>query len=153
MCFIFTVVLQLDMASCEIQCQGSVLHLLRYRDWTVGNVNTVHFGSRNCQSDWVKKATYDQISWAENKSWPKAFLLSPKNKNGCKSQVPVFISCIYALLWIHCYKSIQNADYSKGMPFHTSLENGISVLPVGCLLFKLDEIEEYCISERSSFLL
>jgi hypothetical protein len=153
MCFIFTMVLQLDMASCEIKCQGSVLHLLRYRDWTIVNVNTVLFGSRNCQSDWVKKATYDHISWAENKSWPKAFLLSPKNKNGCKSQVPVFISCIYALLWIHCYKSIQNADYSKGMPFHTSLENVISILPVGCLLFKQDKIEEYCISERSSFLL
>lgn len=118
MYFIFTVVLQLDMESCEIQCQGSVLHLLRYRDWTIVNVNT---GSlvRSCQSNWVKKATYDHISWAENKSWPNSFLLSPKNKNGCKSQMPVFISYTDALLWLHCYKSIQNADYSKGMPFHT----------------------------------
>lgn len=128
------------MASCERQCQGSLLYLWRYRDWTVVNINTVLFGSRNRQSNWVKKATYDHISWAKNKSWPKVFTLSPKN--GCKSQMPVFVSYTDALLSLCCYKSIQNADYSKGMAFHSSLESAISVLPVGCLLFKLEDIEE-----------
>jgi len=94
----------------------------------------------NRQSNWVKKATYDHISWAKNKSWWKVFTLSPKN--GCKSQMPVVMSYTDALLSLCCYKSIQNADYSKGMAFHTSLENAISVLPVGCLLFKLEDIEE-----------
>ncbi len=94
----------------------------------------------NRQSNWVKKATYDHISWAKNKSWRKVFTLSPKNR--CKSQMPVFMSYTDALLSLCCYKSIQSADYSKGMAFHTSMENVISVSPVGCLLFKLEDIEE-----------
>lgn len=94
----------------------------------------------NRQSNGVKKATYDHISEQKTNLGERYSPYQPKN--GCKSQMPVVMSYTDALLSLCCYKSIQNADYSKGMAFHTSLENAISVLPVGCLLFKLEDIEE-----------